>query len=67
MWGVAPRPGRDQNWDVQFDKERDRQVAGFDEKLTWHQPITTAVSRQKSWTQARQSPESPRDSSYTMA
>jgi hypothetical protein len=32
-------------WNVHFNKERDRQVVGFNEKMTRCQPITNAVSR----------------------
>jgi hypothetical protein len=42
-------PGQDELtrpfWDAQFDKEKDKQVAEFSEKLTQHQPITHAISR----------------------
>jgi hypothetical protein len=33
------------SWNVQFNKERDRQVVRFTEKLTRCQPITNVVSR----------------------
>jgi hypothetical protein len=33
------------SWNTQFDKEMDRQMAEFSEKLTLHQPITNMVSR----------------------
>jgi hypothetical protein len=33
------------SWKAQFDKERDRQVAEFSEKLTHYQPITNIISR----------------------
>jgi hypothetical protein len=31
------------SWNVQFDKERDRQVDEFSKKLTQYQPITNVV------------------------
>jgi hypothetical protein len=33
------------SWNVQFDKEREKQVVRFNEKLTRCQPITNIVSR----------------------
>jgi hypothetical protein len=33
------------SWNVQFDKEREKQVVIFNEKLTRCQPITNIVSR----------------------
>jgi hypothetical protein len=33
------------SWNVQFNKEKDRQVAELSENLNQHQPITNVVSR----------------------
>jgi hypothetical protein len=57
MWKVGPKAGRSWAnfqgqdsltkpfWNVQFYKQRGRQVVGFNAKLTRRQPITNIVSR----------------------
>jgi hypothetical protein len=57
MWVVGPKArtswanfqGQEElsrpSWNMQFHKERDGQVVGFNEKLTRCQPITNGVSR----------------------
>jgi hypothetical protein len=52
LWGlIFPyRPqGQDEptrpSWNVPFDKEKEKQVAKFFEKLTWRQPIVNTVPR----------------------
>jgi hypothetical protein len=42
---MGPKPRNRPSRNILFDKEGDRQVAGFSKKLTRHQPIANIVSR----------------------